>query len=291
MNPITTIYLLFREYVDRQRVPSHEYIHGREFAVERLNEDIWAEVRSLTSILNFFSHERLTVLYDLNNLRALLFPANALSKEYPSLKTAVLAQIKDKYTSWEDCPSDTDNLNYSLETGCDISEDMLGDMTRRQHCCPCAVLHNEAIDTRRDGCVSVHCSNGKDESLFTLSDIRGMHGWVSENRIPKRQYNYNPKHGDANHPSQFFTDRHGRRRRAAQLLTDTKDTNELLKYAVGRNQASELWYYDINNDSYIYFENEGNTPQLGFHAYHLHPNDENFDNIDVEKLRQVQDMP
>jgi hypothetical protein len=286
----TTIYLLFREYVDGQKAPSHEYIHGEEFAIERLNEDIWAEVRPLTSVLNYFSYERWTVLYDPDNLKALLYPANTLSNEYPNLTTAVLAQIKDRYTSWEDYSSDMDNLNYTLQTGCDISEDVLGDMARRQHSCSCAILHHEAVDTDRNGCVSVHCSNGKEESLFTFCDVRGMHGWVSENRMPKRQYHDNPKHGDANHLAQTYTDRKGIHR-AAQLLTDTKDTNELLKYAVGINQTSDLWYYDVNNDCYIYFENEGNTPQLGFHAYHVHPNEENFDNIDIEKLRLVQNIP
>lgn len=282
MNSKTTVYLLFREYVDVQKAPTGPYIHGREFDATKLTAEIQSEVQPLLSVLKFFVHERMMVLYDRKNLGALLYPAAALTDEYPGLRTTVLAQIKDKYTSWDDCPSKSDSLTYTTETEYDISNDMLGDMARRQHhqVAPCALLQKDAIDTDKAGCVNVVCSDRSAEQLISFHDVKGFHEWVSENRQPKRTYHYNPKHGDANH--------HRTKEDAAQLLTDEAMTNELLKYAVGRDQESELWYYDVNNGCFIYFENEGNTPQLGFHAYHLHPGEENFENIDRDKLCQVQ---
>ena len=283
MNPKTTVYLLFREYVDAQKVPTCPYIRGRELDATKLTAEIWTEVQPQLSILKFFGHERMLVLYDRKNLGALLYPATALTDEYPGLRTTVLAQIKDKYTSWDDCPSKSDNLTYTTETGYDISNDMLGDMARRQHyqVAPCALLQKDAIDTDKADCVNVVCSDRSAEQLMSFHDVKGFHKWVSENRQPKRTYHFNPKHGDAN--------RHRNREEAAQLLTDEAMTNELLKYAVGRDQESELWYYDVNNGCYIYFENEGNTPQLGFHAYHIHSGEENFENIDICKLCIVQE--
>lgn len=283
MNSKTTVYLLFREYVDAQKAPTCSYILGREFDATKLTAEIRSEVQPLLSVLRFFGYERMLVLYDRKNLEALLYPATALKDEYPGLKTSVLAQIKDKYTSWEDYPVQSDNLNYSLNTGCNVSNDMLGDMARRQHhqVASCALLQKNAIDTDKAGCVNIVCSDRSTEQLISFHDVKGFHEWVSENRQPKRTYHFNPKHGDANHRKN--------REEAAQLLTDDAMTNELLKYAVGRDRESELWYYDVINGCFIYFENEGNTPQLGFHAYHLHPDEENFENIDIDKLCQVQE--
>ena len=289
MNPRTTLYLLFREYVDAQTLPSRIYIHCRVFDIEKLEEEIQSEVRPLLSIVRFFNYENLIVLYDRKNLDALLYPVKTFPKEYPGLDTAILAQLQGVCTTWDSCPMVTDKLSYTLEMGCDISKDMLGDMTRRQHHCfsPCALLQRNAIDTNREGRVKVICSDHSIEQLSTFNNVRGFHEWISENRIPKREYHFSSKHGDANNQSQSIDDGHCRR--ATQLLTDNTTTNKLLKYAVGRNKESELWYYDVDNRCFIYFENEGNTPQHGFHAYHLHPGEENFDNIDVDKLRQVQD--
>lgn len=291
MDPKTTIYLLFREYVDATQMPSCLYIHGRVFDIERLKEEIKAEVDPLFSVLRFFQYEGLAVLYDRKNLDALLFPLKTLPREYPGLQTAVLAQLQGS-SSWEENPTDADHLNYTIETGWDVSNDMLGDMARRQHhdVAPCALLHNNAIDTGKDGGVIVNCSDASREVLVSYKDVRGLHGWISENRMPQRHYHYNSKHGDALTPSEYYFDRHGNRKRAAQLLTNDVSTNELLKYAIGKDRDSELWYYDVNNSCFIYFECEGNNPQNGYHAYHLHPGEENFSNIDVDKLRQVQDV-
>ena len=241
MNSKTTVYLLFREYVDAQKAPTCPYIHGREFDATILTTEIQSEVQPLLSVLKFFGHERMMVLYDRKNLGALLYPAAALTDEYPGLRTTVLAQIKDKYTSWDDCPSKSDSLTYTTDTEYGISNDMLGDMARRQHhqVAPCALLQKDAIDTDKAGCVNVICSDRSAEQLMSFHDVKGFHEWVSENRQPKRTYHFNPKHGDANH--------HRNREEAAQLLTDEAMTNELLKYAIGRDQESELWYYDVNN--------------------------------------------
>lgn len=281
MNPRTTVYLLFREYVDSQKATSRPYIHGKEYDLGELKTEILSEVQPILSVLKFFGYERLIVLYDRKNLEALLYPAKTLHDEYPDLSTAVLAQIKDKYTSWDDNKMEPDNLTYTLETGFDISYDMLGDMARRQHqqMSPCALLQNDVVYTDKDGCIAIACSDKTIMQLPTFYEVKGFHAWISENRMPQRIYHYNKKHGDANREGW---------KRASQLLTDEATTKELLKYAVGVDKESALWYYDARNDCFIYFENEGDTPQLGFHAYHINKGDENFDNIDIEKLCQVQ---
>ena len=61
-----------------------------------------------------------------------------------------------------------------------------------------------------------------------------------------------------------------------------------MKKAVGESVEGDLWYYDDANGCFIYFENQGDTPQHEYHAYHLKPGDKNYDKIVMEKLRKVQ---
>lgn len=245
------------------------------------------------SALDYFQYEHRIVLYDRQNLESLLYPAGLLKEEYPGLKRTILAKIRDRgFSDWKDHEVKKNGISYFLENETDVTNDMLGDMATRQNSCgiSCILVQDGAIGAIK-GFIILYGSDKTKSCLTTSCDIGTIHKWFSKNRLPERTYHFNPKHGDANHPSQYYIDRHGNRRRAAQLLTNTDDTKELLKYAVGKDQTSELWYYDTTNGCFIYFENEGATPQLEFHAYHLRPGEENFDNIDIDKLRHVQYIP
>lgn len=285
----TTVYLLFKEYVDSSTGPTRPYIHGVDISVgdeDRLNE----EINPIIQILSFFIYEHKTVLYDPDNLKQLFYQTEVIPNIYPGLKANIAAQLrKQGATYWTSNPAPGNDLHYHLYDS-EVTLDMLGDMARRQsqeNNTPCVLVHEGAINTINNQ-IELRCSNHQTILLQTCGTILSLHRWFSDNRIPKRQYHYNDKHGDANNPSKFYIDRNGVRRKAAQLKTDTQSTNELLKLAIGSDVNSELWYYDVDNTSFIYFENEGDTPQLGFHAYHINKGDENFDNIDIEKLCQVQ---
>lgn len=293
MNPKTTIYIAFKEYVDAGTEPSRPYINGDCFAPDKVKIGVTAATTCIFSVLDYFQYEHRIILYDRQNLESLLYPASLLKEEYPGLKRTILAKIRDRgFSDWKDHKVKENGTRHILENGMDVTDDMLGDMATRQKSgeIPCILIQDGAIEASK-GCIILHGSNKTRYCLATSCNIRAIHKWLFLNRAPKRTYHFNPKHGDADHPSQDYTDRHGNHHRAAQLLTNTDVTNELLKKAVGRDQTSELWYYDTTNGCFIYFENEGDTPQPEFHAYHLHPGDENFDNIDINKLRQVQTIP
>lgn len=285
----TTVYLLFKEYVDASTTPTCPYIHGVDIPLD--DEDgLKAEIKPIIQILSFFLYEHKTILYDPDNLNQLFYQTEVIPNIYPDLKANIAAQLrKHGATYWTSNPALGNNLHYHLYDS-EVTLDMLGDMARRQsqeNNTPCVLVHEGAINTINNQ-IELRCSNHQTIFLQTCGTILSLHRWFSDNRIPQRQYHFNVKHGDANNPSQFYTDKNGVYRKAAQLKTNTEATKELLKLAIGSDIDSALWYYDVENASFIYFENEGNTPQFGFHAYHLNKGDENFNNIDIEKLCQVQ---
>ena len=286
MNNQTSIYLLFKEYVDQSRLPSHQYIHGDTFPLDALSfiED---EFYSVIDVLDFFHYERKNAYYDIDNFEGLLYQSALLPESYPNIEQTFLSQFAALGVTERPLIDEQKNVSYKLYDN-DVTSDMLGDIAWCQSKgISCVLVHHEAIDTI-DNEVILQSSSHESISLPAMSDIPSLHKWLSAYRQPKRTYHYSDKHGDAYHGAKTITDHHGTHP-AAQLLTNDAQTSQLLCCAVGKDKDSTLWYYDENNGCFIYFENEGDTPQLGFHAYHLNVGDDNYENIDIKKLRQVQD--
>lgn len=301
--------VLFKEYVDGSTAPSAPYINGEEFPLCQggvLND----ELRSVLDVIGYFSHEYCNIFFDQANLDGLLRqPKTFPNEDYPGLDTTLLSQFQELgLIRWSDSPVDIkETFKYD---GQDVTHTLFGDMSQRElnrqetlakiadpatgqtlrpeerEYEPCVLLHHGAVRSV-DGQIE-SCRTGRQQVvLSTVSDIKEMHAWISENRFPQRHYDYNSKHGDANHAAQMIHDRNGNNKRAAQLRTNTEETNDLLKLAVGRDRESELWYYDDVRGCHIYFENQGHYMPPSFHAYHLIPGDENYDNIDLEKLGKL----
>lgn len=309
MSKLTCIYVLFKEYVDGSTAPSAPYINGEEYPLGQgmlLNK----ELCGILDVLDYFSYEHCNIYYDQANLDGLLRQPNTFpDEEYPGLDVTLLSQLRDLgMTKWSDCSVKIkESFKYD---GKDVTHTLFGDMSQRElnrketlakietpatdqtltseerEYEPCVLLHQGAI-TSIDGQIKGSMTGHRKVELTTVSNIKEMHAWISENRFPKRRYDINPKHGDADHQAHMIKDRNGNNKRAAQLLTTTEETNALLKLAIGRDRESELWFYDDARGCHIYFENQGKYMPPSFHAYHLHPGDENYDNIDLEKLEKL----
>lgn len=89
-----------------------------------------------------------------------------------------------------------------------------------------------------------------------------MHEWFSNNRKPKRIYNYNPKHGENGV---------GNRKDESPLLCSRQEAETLLPNAVGTSVDAALFYYDKKHGHYIEFKNE-NTAINSYHAFHIADN-------------------
>ena len=308
MSKKTAIYVLFKEYHDPDgRGKSAPYVQD---SIDYLT-DVNALLQDWTDIfdvLSFFSYERANRFYDEDNLEGLLEVARLFPDEYPGAVDTITSEIQAMgMTSWKVAPAPrTDVYHYGSY---DVTNDLLGDMAQRennhretlkrvkndnQHQLrpqqkeyePCVLLQKGAITTFQ-GVVTL-TKTGDVLNLQSVGSIVELHNWLSMHRFPTRHYVFNRKHGDAHYPSLTYTNRHGHVERAAQLLTTTTATRVLLKKAVGETPEGDLWYHDDANSCFIYFENQGDTPQHEYHAYHLRPNDKNYGKIVMDKLRKVQ---
>lgn len=308
MKKQTCIYVLFKEYVDGSTAPSAPYINGEEYPLGQ-GDVLSGELSNIFDVVRYFGYEHCYIFYDQANLDGLLRQPQAFpDSDYPGLDVSLLSQIQELgMIQWTENPAEMKETFYFQ--GIDVTHSLFGDMSQREisrlatlekianlainltlrpkdkEYEPCVLLHCGAV-TAVDGYIEGSRIGHRQVFISTVTNIKELHAWISENRFPKRRYDYNPKHGDANYPAQMINDRHGRHP-AAQLLTTTEQTNELLKLAVGRDRGSELWYYDTDRGCYIYFENQGKSTPPSFHAYHLHEGEDNFENIDMEKLARL----
>lgn len=308
MSKRTTIYVLFKEYPDPNgRGKSVPYIQD---SVDYLvyQDELMKDWLDIFEVLEYFSYEQTNKYYDNSNLEGLLDVAQQFPNEYPkAVETIMSSMQRIGLTSRNTNPVAKSNT-YHLGAD-DVTNDLLGDMAQREfehkevrdkvkhdvnhqllprdkEYEPCVLLQHGAV-IAPGGFLRITMQGNRSLELQSVSNIPDFHQWLGLHRYPYLHYVYNDKHGDAYHPSQNHTDRHGRIIRSAQLLTSTAKTRALLKKAVGDSVWGDLWYYDDANACYIYFENQGNTPQHEYHAYHLHPGEKNYDKINFRKLKVV----
>lgn len=309
MSKRTTIYVLFKEYPDPNgRGKSAPYIQDSvDYLVYK--DELMRDWMNIFDVLKYFSYEQANKYYDDSNLEGLLDVARQFPNEYPMAVETIMSGMQSiGLTSRSMSPVSKSNT-YHLGVD-DVTNDLLGDMAQRefehwdvldrvkhdvQHQLlpqdkeyePCVLLQHGAV-IAPGGMLRITMQGNRGLELHSVSNIPEMHQWLGLHRYPYRHYVFNQKHGDAHHLSQNHTDRNNHIIRSAQLLTSTGKTRALLKKAVGDAVWGDLWCYDDANACYIYFENQGNTPQHEFHAYHLHPGEKNYDKINFEKLRLVQ---
>lgn len=307
MSKKTTIYVLFKEYPDPNgRGKTASYIQDSADYLtqpDTLMKD-WSDIRE---VLDYFCYEPANKYYDEDNLEGLLDVARIFPEEYPMALDTIVSEMQAiGLTPWRTNPCRKTDL-YSFGE-IDVTNQLLGDMAQREtnrlvtlqriaqdtqnqlrpedkEFEPCVLLQKGAVSIPHSGLqiTAKRCVL----KLVTVDSIVAMHNWLADNRFPVKHYKFHPKHGDANQKAQRFTDRHGRKIQAAQLLTDTPTTDNLLRKAVGLTVDGDLWYFDETNACHIYFENQGDTPQHEYHAYHLHPGEKNFEKIDLKKLSKV----
>lgn len=311
MSKRTTLYVLFKEYPDPNgRGKSAPYIQDSVDYLTYQNE-LMRDWMDIFNVLNYFAYEQTNKYYDDSNLEGLLDVALQFPHEYPMAVETIMSGMQSiGLTSRSTNPIAKTNT-YHLGTD-DVTNDLLGDMAQREfehkevldrvkqdanhqllprdkEYEPCVLLQHGAV-IAPGGSLQIVMQGNRILDLQTVDSIIGLHQWLWLHRYPCRHYAFNDKHGDAHHQSQNHTDRHGHVTRSAQLLTSTGKTRSLLKKAVGDSVWGDLWYYDDANSCFIYFENQGNTPQHEYHAYHLHPGEKNYDKINFDKLRAVLPM-
>lgn len=279
----TSLFVLFKEYSDASNAPSAGYINSSDGVY---SDNFLVYFDEWIKIVDFFQYERCDRYYDGRNIQKALYPYALLREEYeeqddeyPRCADFVYAQLaRVGLVDWRDEACEQQKVSY-FYYDCDVTADTLGEMVRQKNSGVAVVFLN---------CDAITCSNPIEVSLSSketvkidhVCNISLLHKWFSENRLPQRIFDYNPKHGDKDNQAWMIA---GSNRRAAQLEVSREEAQKLLNLAVGTDIHSALWYYDDVRKKHIYFENQQET-RLAFHGYHLMPGEENYDNIDRSKL-------
>lgn len=281
----TALFLLLKEYTDADQLPSVPYVNGGDC----LDESEWLKYyKQLFDTIDFFRYEKCDRYYDVRNFLQANYPFDLLKdyyedrEEFPGDSESIIAQIvSNGFIDWRD-ESEEDGQRYCFYN-MDVTEDVLGEIARNIRSEKAVVLLNmDAIS--HPSPIRLSYANGNcSVEIEHVGSIKGLHGWFSKNRRPQRVFVYSSKHGDFYHPSEMIS---GTWRKAAQLECLQEEAQSLLDYAVGDDIGSSLWYYDAKYKKHIYFENQ-NEMRLAFHGYHLIENEENFNNISIDKLAAV----
>lgn len=276
----TLVYTVFTECISATRGTSQPFISGH-FHTQEVPFDNLAELKAIKEIFDFFSYEYFTPIYDASNLSAALKPAKP-GVDITSVRQKTFLQTLLKthgFADKEDFPAEHTECMFD---GQPVSHTVLNHMVARKTFGNSVVILNLGGFARHGDSISITDTlNGRSIDIDIASDIKSLYNWLTKNRNPKRKYTFNPKHGDIN-------------KRAwkgyAQLKTSEEDTTRLLSQSVGDSRNSAVWFYDEEREEFIYFENQNEFPP-NFHGYHVKEGEENYDNINFEKLRTVQDIP
>ena len=283
----TSLFVLFREYFDHSHAPSSSCIQCTSGA--DANEQL-AYCEKWLAVIRFFKYETCNRFYDYNNVKSMLYPYILLESEfgeqeieYPNLASYIRTEFKKEgLVDWRDEYDDNDeHVQMYFYNGVDVTNDTFGEIIRVKKSYPAILLNCEAL--RCPSQINVSSNDGQTYYIDCVSDIQALHKWFSSNRLPRRVFVYNPKHGDKFRPSEYIS---GTNRKAARLEATCEEAQRLLDLAISTSPTDSFWYYDAQVGKYIYFENQQEI-RLAFHGYHLSPGEENYDNIGREKLAKI----
>lgn len=281
----TSLFILLKEYADDNTAQTSSYIKADNCFEEEAGIQYF---RRLIEVIDYFRYEKCDRYFDSKNLFQATYPYGILKDyyeerdEYPGIAENILTQIGSMgFVDWRDTFAKDSEHYFLYDT--DVTDDTLGEIAKNIRSGNGAVLLNMGAIEYPSPIEISYANNNCSVNVEYSEDIKGLHSWFSKNRRPPRIYNFHPKHGNYYKPAEMIP---GTDRRAAQLKCKDNEAQDLLDKAIGYDTVSSLWYYDMQRNMHIYFENQ-NERRLAFHGYHLEEGDENFDNISIDKLKVI----
>lgn len=258
----TELFLLFPTYIGDNSQPN--YINRIDIM---LDEELLCYIIEIDKVSKFFIHEKYDGYYDAENVKAFLTPINTLEDCYPKKKTLLRSVLNNFGENWRRNKKQDINDHYFYYST-PIQDDTLCEITKRKNLNDgwAFLLINHNAFKCKHKFVTTKCDGIEVEVPVSDIVIKNVANWFEYNRKPKREYNWNPKHGEYGagaHPS-------NKGDKVSVLMCSNGDANLMLQKAVGID-TKNLFYYDDNFSRYIEFKKEGDNT---YHAFHLEPEDE-----------------
>ena len=250
--PHSEVFILFPE-----TDPIHPFIERYEGfqTEEELNQYFATLILSKKSIEieNYFG------FYDIENVKQFLDHYDILNDFYLINPSRILRTLLKEWINWRD------EKVSSFDGGCELLGQELRDNSF------CEVSLRKILNANNTYSLASHKALTIPLRTHSLSIERevinidcllvcDLPNWFSTNRVPRRTYHPNPKHGENGI---------GEWQHAAKLLCSHSDAEAMLQRAIGCTDIDELYYFDSTYHKFIIFRFEGDNPQHQYHAYHI----------------------
>lgn len=256
------LFLLLPEYQD----PGNTFATHPFLATTNLLEDslLTAYLMKLTAIVFYLKDENVTILYDVKNLAAFLYPIKLMPDVYPEKRRYQLELIEKRMCSWRTHSEQqaTDNFEY---LGQPTDDNTLTEIAKllynnRLTRCVYAVMNHKAlnhVNSDRER-ICVKCCDNSKAFVVLKADIVTILNWLKEKGVIKRVYLPNTdKHGTAGKGG-------SRASKVSPLLCQNWEAKKMMKKAF--RYGKHLYYYDANRLKYIRFMSGNNNT---YHPYHI----------------------
>lgn len=280
----TELYILFPEYIDAQHQGSSPYIYPIGTPIDG---NIPSEIDGVLDMLDFFNYEVCYRFYDGVNILNVVRPYTA--SVYPDVEMDIYAQLqKNGCFDWRDefegetYPSLMwNNMNLGSDTCGQVSSRHKINTNRLE--CHAVLLAPTCVLDRYALLATLKDSRGNLAHIPICQTVRELYDWFVQNRLPQRRFDYNDKHGENRKEKRWIDGK-----LVCPLRCHRSEAQKLLERAIGNMDINiALWYYDDARGYHIYFENQGEFPQPAFHGYHVEQGDDNYENIDQDKLSKI----
>lgn len=207
-----------------------------------------------------FQYERYEMFYDLNNISAFCYP-HLNNRHSLFNKKFVLLTLLKGMRNWRN-RSEQHGETCELH-GVELKGDAISEAAVRKVRRPNDSFALVDCMALIEGCAPCVVSvDGQIVSVDVLGlDDHGFYVWFCDNRKPKREYNWNSKHGENGK---------GNWTGESRLLGSCAEARSLLKYAIGETYRGPLFCWDAKYGYYMEYKNELNDT---YHSFHLEDED------------------
>lgn len=257
----TELFFIFPENKTASQLTNYFF----EDASGLTDEEIKNELNKLLNIRKTFRFEEYVCYYDLKNVEAFIYPHMVSGKYFRDsyfnrkyLLTTILAHMQNWRNHSCQEPDDMFEL-FGISLGgctlCEVVKRIVLEPNKAYVIVNCNAINSNQSDyevafINNDNCYYRHPS-------ICYWDIKALHQWFSDHRVPQRTYNWNKKHGEYGK---------GEQKGESKLLGSRKEAEDLLKYAVGEIYRGVLFFYDATYKHYMEFKHEVNNQ---YHSFHI----------------------
>lgn len=243
---------------------SHAWMNQHSYMEDDYIEDksrIIDLIKEIEDFQNCLKLEYYTGYFDASNVKKFLEDYDIVEDCYPQPLRVLLQQKLKSWYNWRDNPEQLIETTYSLHeqplaghTFCEIAQRQAGSQDDN------FVLLNHNAHNLGNPILLTIAYVGD----FTIENAQSEYElteWFAENRLPARNFQIIPKHGENRTQGQSW-----RGQWASPLRCSRDEAAELLKRAVG-DDVREL--FNLDGRFYIVFKYEVPTPSNMYHGYHV----------------------